>query len=211
MDIETADVLVVSATCDADELQAKRLKRPPTFVLGIAGLELLEGFITLEEERVLLQHIDDAPWNTSLARRTQHYGYLYNYTSKVAAQKAPQIPKWCEYVVDRLLEQGVVAERPDQLIVNEYTPGQGIYPHIDHTGSFADGIVSISLGAPIVMDFIKGDDASLKKELSLAPKSALVLHGEARYEWRHGITARKKDHGAARERRVSLTFRKMKL
>ncbi|MYB95200.1 alpha-ketoglutarate-dependent dioxygenase AlkB [Candidatus Poribacteria bacterium] len=47
----------------------------------------------------------------------------------------------------------------------------------------------------------------------LAPRSLVVLNGEARHEWLHGIAARKwddwDDHKYVRGRRVSLTFRKV--
>jgi hypothetical protein len=38
-----------------------------------------------------------------------------------------------------------------------------------------------------------------------------MMYGEARYEWKHGIPARKSDDGVARERRVSLTLRRVTL
>lgn len=161
------------------------LVRPPRDT-GIEGLVLHENFLTPAEERDLLARIDAQRWNTSLKRRTQH---------------------WCDLLVDRLLDQGVLVSRPDQMIINEYQPGQGIAAHIDNTSAFADGIVSVSLGSDVVMDFVNADD---KKELRLPRRSALSLHGPARYEWRHGIAQRKTDHGHPRARRVSLTFRKMK-
>ena len=43
-------------------------------------------------------------------------------------------------------------QRPNQLIVNEYTPGQGIHAHIDRD-LFEDGIVAISLLSDIQMIF----------------------------------------------------------
>jgi len=111
------------------------------------GLQLTHEFLTAEEETTLLERIDASVWNTSLQRRTQHYGYVYDYSNKNAAEAAPPIPEWCTFVVDRLLEQGLLHARPDQLIINEYKPGQGIYPHVDSVASFEDGIVSVSLGA----------------------------------------------------------------
>jgi len=45
----------------------------------------------------------------------------------------------------------------------------------------------------------------------LEPRSLIVLKGEARYEWAHGIAKRKSDNWQGqvfkRTRRVSLTFR----
>ena len=47
----------------------------------------------------------------------------------------------------------------------------------------------------------------------LEPRSLVVLKGEARYGWMHGIPARKNDDVSGRtvrrSRRVSLTFRKV--
>lgn len=175
----------------------------------VKGLTYIENFITKKEEFELLSHIDDSEWSYALSRRTQHYGYIYDYKSKDAAQVTNPIPEWCHFLIDRLLEKGVISIKPDQLIINEYKPGQGIYPHVDNTNEFEDGIVSVSLSSGIMMDFIK--PPSHKKELWLERRSVLALHQDARYVWRHGITARKKDKNVKRGRRVSLTFRKMKL
>lgn len=100
----------------------------------------------------------------------------------------------------------------DQLIVNEYAPGQGIPAHVD-APLFTDTIVSISLGSICIMEFTTepGD----REEQFLEPMSALVIAGEARNRWKHSIPARTHDgwNGQQwpRARRVSLTFRKMRL
>lgn len=106
---------------------------------------------------------------------------------------------------------------PDQIIVNEYLPGQGIAPHIDQPKTFGPVVATVSLGAPVVMDFIRAED---RHAIWLAPLSLLVLTGAARYEWRHAIAKRKSDlidaqrvaptnKRVARSRRVSLTFRSL--
>lgn len=41
----------------------------------------------------------------------------------------------------------------DQLIVNEYEPGQGINPHIDNIKLFKSDIASLSLGSDCIMIF----------------------------------------------------------
>ncbi len=178
--------------------------------LGISGLLYLKNFITVQEEQQLLALIDSQSWNTSLSRRTQHYGYIYDYNHKAASEVADPIPSWCDFVIDRMLEQKVLLQRPDQMIVNEYTPGQGIFPHVDSIDSFQDGIASLSLGSSIVMEFVHNRDRSNRKETVLEKRSVFSMHGDARYKWRHGIAARKTDNGVARGRRVSLTFRCMK-
>ena len=167
---------------------------------SINGLTLIKDFLSDAEEAELLRQIDASEWNTSLKRRTQHYGYEYNYTTKDASKPAPPIPEWCHFVIDRLN----LPERPDQMIVNEYCAGQGIAAHIDNTSFFGDTVVSVSLGASIVMDFSRTQE---KVPVTLPRKSAVILKDEARYKWFHGISASAVKKGM---RRVSLTFRKIK-
>jgi len=175
----------------------------------IQGLLYRDNFITDEEEKYLIEKIDIQEWNTSLKRRTQHYGYIYDYNSKKAATKTNEIPEWCNFIVNRLLEQNIIKQRPDQMIVNEYKPGQGIAMHTDNKNSFDDGIVSISLSSAVIMDF-KHWGTNKTCEYLLKRCSILCMHEEARYDWGHGIAARMKDNGVERGRRISLTFRKMK-
>lgn len=120
------------------------------------------------------------------------------------------LPGWLQQQAIRLLEDGIFEEAPDQVIVNEYLPGQGIAAHVDCEPCFGPVIASLSLGAPIMMSF--GNKRTREViEADLAPRSLLVLSGLGRYEWTHSILARKTDmvDGATRQRarRVSLTFR----
>ena len=200
---EDVDFLeAVEAACR--EVETKRVRR----AFPIDGLDLRLDFVSLGEERALMEAVDNSPWNTSLSRRTQHYGYLYDYKSRSAASKTTPIPGWSESIRSRLTEQGLLTTSPDQLIVNEYKPGQGIAAHVD-SGVFADGIVSVSLGSDVVMEFT--DTQSTEKvSLCLPRRSALILHGDARYRWKHCIPPRKTDNMIPRLRRISLTFRVMK-
>ncbi len=50
--------------------------------MDIEGLKFAEEFITPAEEVLLLENINKQPWNASLKRRTQHYGFEYDYQSK---------------------------------------------------------------------------------------------------------------------------------
>ncbi len=82
----------------------------------------------------------------------------------------------------------------DQLIVNDYAPGQGIPPHVD-APLFTDTVVSISLGSSCIMEFTT--DAGAREEQFLEPMSALVIGGEARSGWKHAIQPRHMTHGPA--------------
>jgi alkylated DNA repair dioxygenase AlkB len=157
----------------------------------------------------LLAAVDARPWLPDLKRRVQHYGYKYDYKARAISHSmfVGPLPGFAVELAGRLVAAGVLLEPPDQLIVNEYIPGQGISAHVDCEPCFKDRIVTISLGSACEMDFRALDETGGHVALMLQPRSALLISGPARYLWTHAIRGRKSDHGRARARRVSLTFR----
>jgi hypothetical protein len=112
--------------------------------------------------------------------------------------------------------------RARQAIVNLYRPGEGIAPHVDLLSRFGDGIIGVSLGGGVAMRFARvgAGEGEPGYEVWLPPRSVIVLTGEARYAWTHGIVPRTRDRveevdGGGdggwrwhyREPRVSVTFR----
>jgi alkylated DNA repair dioxygenase AlkB len=176
--------------------------------INIPGLARIKNYISSEYEEKLLKLIDTQEWNLDLKRRTQHYGYKYDYTARSvdASYYLGEMPSWIDELCNKLCAGSIFIEKPDQVIINEYMPGQGIAPHIDCVPCFTGTICSLSLASGCVMDLTNGD---IKKSIPLEPNSLLVLQGEARYKWKHGIAARKSDNGVKRQRRISLTFRKV--
>ena len=168
-------------------------------------------FISPQEEQQLLAHVDAAPWLTTLRRRVQHYGYRYDYSQRhiSAESRLGDLPDWVEFVTHRLMQQDVFAIPPEQMIVNEYQPGQGIAPHSD-SPCFGDTLASLSLGSACMMRVFPHRDSS-PFDIVLAPRSLVIYRGTSRYQWRHAILARKSDtqngQKFLRTRRVSLTFR----
>lgn len=173
------------------------------FVKGIVKLKCPS-----EEEARLINLVDRELWSNDLQRRVQHYGYKYDYKKRLIDQSSylGPLPDWLGALSQRLYTEKIFDDQPDQVIVNEYLPGQGIAPHIDLSSCFAGVICSLSLVSKCVMDFTY---AGLTYSLALQPRSLLVMSGEARYKWKHGIKPRKSDDKIARNRRVSLTFRKV--
>jgi alkylated DNA repair dioxygenase AlkB len=178
----------------------------------IDGLFYLSNYIPLEDQESLMSTIDVQLWRDDLKRRVQHYGYRYDYRARKVTPEMylGSIPLWIKPLAVRLKKEGHFPEIPDQVIVNEYLPGQGIAHHVDCEPCFGDVIASLSLGSTCVMTFKHGQSDETK-ELMLETGSLLVMSGEARYEWLHGIPARKSDiiehKRLRRERRVSVTFR----
>ena len=177
---------------------------PDTAVPDISGLEFVSDFITADEERVLIDAIDQQSWLNDLKRRVQHYGYKYDYKARAVTPSSyiGPLPDWVEKIATRL------PFTADQAIVNEYEPGQGISAHVDCVPCFGDMIASLSLSSGAIMQFT---NAGNKEEIYLEPRSLIILSGEARYKWTHAIPARKSDmvngFKIDRGRRISLTFR----
>lgn len=181
----------------------------------IKGLEYIKDYINEYQHDWLLTEIDKYEWLRDLKRRVQHYGFKYDYKVRKVNldMRIGDLPEWLKRLSQKLDKDGHIKKRADQVIINEYLPGQGISAHIDCEPCFEDTIVSLSLGAGCIMYFTNKEDKTRKIPIWLAPRSLIVLSGEARYEWLHGIAARKSDEWEGikyeRQRRVSLTFRKV--
>ncbi len=180
----------------------------------ISGLTYIPDIISENIAHTLLKNIDGEEWRVDFKRRVQHYGYIYDYKRRkvTAEMKLGNLPKWSNGLVKLLLEHSQFGVQADQMIVNEYNSGQGIAHHVDCEPCFGDVIASLSLQSASVMSFIHLETQE-KQELVLEPNSLLIMRDEARYNWKHGISARKKDmiDGVIyhRTRRVSVTFRKV--
>lgn len=172
------------------------------------NIEYIDNFISIEDEFELCNMIDNQLWNTDMKRRVQHYGYKYDYTKRKIdnSMYLGEIPMWLNPILDKVTPY--MNHRPDQIIINEYTPGQGISSHIDCEPCFDNKIVSLSLLSPCVMEFRNSPD---RQDILLKPRSIIVLKDEFRYNWTHGIRPRLSDNWNGkiikRERRVSITFR----
>ena len=186
------------------------IKKPK--VPDIDGLHCIPNFISEEEHDTLLTAIDERPWLTDLKRRVQHYGYKYDYKARniLSDSYLGELPQWLSGLQERLFMDEIFKKKPDQAIINEYLPGQGISAHIDCVPCFDDVIASLSLGSDAIMRL---SSAQQKHDILLEKRSLIVLSSEARYKWQHAIPARKSDivDGVKleRQRRVSVTFRKV--
>ncbi|GAA4055189.1 alpha-ketoglutarate-dependent dioxygenase AlkB [Actinomadura miaoliensis] len=171
----------------------------------------MPGWLDDAAQRRLSQDIDTAPWSSQLRRRVQHYGHRYDYGRRgVGGASAPPLPAWAVSLANRLHEEGHFDRPPDQVIVNEYLPGQGISAHVDCVPCFGPAVASVSLLSACVMEFTHPEEGT-RVPVRLVPGSLCVMTGPARFTWRHAIPARKSDPGPdgrmPRGRRVSVTMR----
>ena len=190
-------------------------EKKEVLIEAVPGLRYIENYITPDEHDTLLAQVDGGLWLDDLKRRVQHYGFKYNYRARKVdiSMHVGELPEWLKRLSKKLHQEGYMPEVADQVIVNEYLPGQGISAHIDCEPCFKDTIVSLSLGSSCVMDFTNKLDKTQKVPIRLARRSLVVLSGEARYGWLHSIAGRRWDEWEEnrydRQRRVSLTFRKV--
>jgi alkylated DNA repair dioxygenase AlkB len=179
----------------------------------VPGLCIIPDFISHEQESTLIQLVDQAPWLHELARRVQHYGWKYDYKSRKINRDAylGPLPEWAQELAQRLLQDKLVTELPDQVIVNEYVGEQSISKHVDCLACFRGPVVTISLNETWEMIF-RHPDTKEKIARRLDQCSAAILSGAARDIWTHEIPKRRKEPwGKLRGRRISLTFRKVNI
>lgn len=183
---------------------------------GIHGLHYHPGFLDGHDQRALIDCIDANPWRADLERRVQHYGWRYDYRTKTVTPDMDlgPLPDWVEEIAVRLFtETGLFDRVPDQAIVNEYEPGQGIALHADRQ-CFGDTVATLSLGDDWEMRLrpVRGR-AQEDRRILLERGSVLILTADSRNQWMHGIDKRKTEKSPGgqrnRRRRVSLTFRTM--
>lgn len=154
-----------------------------------SGILVHENFITEEHEAKILRIFrNDLDWPDRKGRRSLHYGYTFSYKTFAIDEDVPYIPfpDW----LAPLLPTGE-GRPPDQVCVQHYPPGTGIPPHVDTHSAF-DQLYSLSLGAPLLMQFCSGETKD-KVDVDLEPRTLMQMSGDSRLHWTHGIRARKTD------------------
>ena len=175
----------------------------------VEGLRYIEELVSVEEERALLAALERLEYREVVmrgqtARRTvRHFGLDYDYESGELVPADP-LPEALEELRTRC---AALIERDPadlvQVLVSRYPPGAGIGWHRD-APMFGSRITGVSLGAACRMRFqrtVGGVRATAAIEL--APRSAYVLAGKARWSWQHSIPA-------TRALRWSITFRTLR-
>lgn len=72
------------------------------------GLTLLPDWISEDLERQLLAAIELENWREDLRRRTQHYGWRYDYKSRHVdgSMRLGDLPLWTASLVRRMMAEG---------------------------------------------------------------------------------------------------------
>jgi alkylated DNA repair dioxygenase AlkB len=176
----------------------------------MSGLYHYKNFIDEKTQNEFINFINNQSWNTSIKRRTQHYGYEYNYkiTDSKKLKKINDIPDIYKSIIQRI--EKIIYKRFkkvykfDQMIINEYTNGQGISKHIDNPRIFDKYVVTISLGSDCIINFVKDEEYI---DLKVEPGDMLLLTDDSRYIFTHEIKPNNINNSDTP--RISLTFRKI--
>jgi alkylated DNA repair dioxygenase AlkB len=129
------------------------------------------------------------------------FGSTYDFSSNVR-EAAPDPPRFLEALrlkVSRWMEVSSTALK--HVLIAEYRPGTALGWHRD-VPDF-ELVCGVSLAAACRMRFRPyppGKDRKSILSLDLAPRSAYVLRGDARWRWQHSIPPTK-------ALRYSITFR----
>ena len=178
-------------------------------IAAIQGFSLRLDYVTADEERELIAHVDRGPWETDWRRRIQQYGLGYAGEHGKSAMWLRDLPDWLLPLAGRVAKDAGFERFPENSVINEYIPPLGIGPHKDYS-TFGPTIACVSLGSDVVMDF-SHPEKGLRLPVHVPARSLWVITGEARSEWRHAIAARLTDviggERRARGRRISITFR----
>lgn len=202
--------------------------KSPENVIQIPGLEYYPLYVTPSETEKLLQIIENNPWVKEIRRRQQHYGYLY-YHTKHNLQTLQPVDQICEtslplqsfdFIIEKMLNDGIFPKEdpPTQCLVNEYIGNHRIASHFDDFNAFGDVIAGLSLLEPCFMTIKSIENKEIETKFLMEDRSLYVLKKDARYKWKHGITAmrcfenprtQQKFYRGEKWRRISLTFRKI--
>ena len=172
------------------------------------GFRYHADVITPEAEQALVARLRDLGWEEVkmrgqvARRRTVHFGWLYGYETW-RIEPGPAIPDFLLPVREQAAAlTGVAADALAEVLVTEYAPGAGIGWHRD-APMFGD-VVGVSLLSPCRFRFQRGKGDARETRVSvLAPRSAYVLTGSARWQWQHSIPPMK-------TWRYSVTFRTLR-
>ncbi|EPS71390.1 hypothetical protein M569_03370, partial [Genlisea aurea] len=190
---------------------------------GIDGLSICRKFLSREDQSSLLSALENDGFLSQISRnqamRFGNFPWWAIELSDLISDEAKEPP--CSLFPSELLSREPLF---NQLIVNIYQPGEGIAAHVDLM-RFEDGIAVVSLESSCVMHFTPAaaaaaaadDDDDHRKQIPvlLTPGSLVMMWGEARYEWKHGIDRGRpgsqvwNGREIRQERRTSITLRRL--
>jgi alkylated DNA repair dioxygenase AlkB len=172
---------------------------------AIPGLIYVPSLLDAGQQAFCVDAIFASPWreSTGIGRRTQHYGWVYDYRQKgvpASAYLGP-LPTWLSRLSRLVSRETGIDATWEQAIINEYMPGVGIGENAD-SADFGPAIATISLLGSASMTFRPIYRSPETHSVPLTAGDLLVMTGKSRRPMTHEI-----DGATVTERRISITFR----
>ena len=178
--------------------------------IDVDGLKTMQGYLSEEEQNEILEELSNYEFSQYIGKTCLEFGH--NYSLLIDNPTSEFIPPKLQSLADRLVKDGVLKEeeKSNHILVNRYSPGQGIPTHVDDNW-WTDGIVSITLLAGSAIEFKRQRKnpyykqyPNLEKKYQgnnilecgtgyFDPGSLFAMHGESRYAYGHEIKRREKD------------------
>lgn len=183
----------------------------------ISGLTHINGYITEPEQAQLVDNINAQIWSYEAGRRIQFYGYEHSVAAAIVEpdMRLGPLPDWVDLLAWKLLIDGHMPAYPQQVVVDECTPGQGISAYTEPDDGYGDIVCMVGLLSPIVVNFRERLQRHRRFALRLDPGSVLILRDEARYNWTRAIPPRTWDRldgqSWARQTWLGITLRNIVL
>jgi len=163
------------------------------------GLDYAPDFIGKAEEAALLQlaaglPLREARYKEYTARRRVFvFGSRFDFDEyKLRPIGIGELPESLLHLRQRLAQwAGVAADDFVHVMISEYTAGTPLGWHRDAPGY--ELIVGLSVGSPARLRFRRWQPEAARQAevvaLDLAPRSAYLMRGEARWGWQHSVSA----------------------
>lgn len=163
----------------------------------------IPDFLSQEREELIMRQIHRTPmvrWTQLKNRRLINFGGLPHRRGMIPEP----LPSWLQAIVNEVNAIGhLPSESPaNHVLLNEYTPGQGIMPHVDGN-LFFPTITTLNLGSHAILKFYDPPSSEAldtsathpryRFGLLLQPRSMLVLKDELYHDFFHGIDESKED------------------
>lgn len=150
--------------------------------LAKLGFSIIYDFITPDQETELIKNFKVSSFkkNTKSRNSIQRFGSNVPYKGSLVSKT---IPEYFNFLLDKLIDQSLVAVKPESVTINEYLAGQGITPHIDSKGS-GEVITVLSLlsSAEMVLS-----NKKLQHTVELPPRCLCQMRDEIRHIWQHSV------------------------
>ena len=178
--------------------------------MDVDGLKTMQGYLSEEEQNEILEELSNYEFSQYIGKTCLEFGQ--NFSLYIDNPTSEFVPPKIQSLADRLVKDSVLKEeeKSNHILVNRYSPGQGIPSHVDDDW-WTDGIVSVTLMAGSAIEFRRQlknpyykQYPNLEKKYQgnkilecgtgyFNPGSLFAMHGESRYAYGHEIKRREKD------------------